>query len=333
MKTFFNKNLGLLYDACQIVTCKTARHDTWIGKFVFPGSESEDFRFIENTVKSLKDISPKLLILGYRNRKQGSLLEQLLSEYISTCIDSLTLKGFIEYVTNENRLTQRIAEFFLDTDSADDALRSISKSPYSADVKTYLYEYFIFPSKFSELIKSDLTTLIREIDGYYSDHIQDLEDCIGSYNYDAACSLISESINRELDHYYSFSLISKYASFCGSTNEQNWIIVGTEYSKVAKNEDFLSVDIASYGNAFGDKIRVKIMQLINDNGEMTLADLAKNINVVNTIAIYHIDILKKENLLLQRQVGRKVLYSLNRAQINKGLMKLEDLCNGNLQIE
>ena len=81
-------------------------------------------------------------------------------------------------------------------------------------------------------------------------------------------------------------------------------------------------------NAFGDKIRVKIVEEIVKNGELTLADLAKKLELVNTIIVYHLEILKRENLLLHRYQGRKVLYCLNISQIEKGLLAIKSLCGG-----
>jgi len=109
-------------------------------------------------------------------------------------------------------------------------------------------------------------------------------------------------------------------------NNFGWIVIGADYNNRLINKDVLPVDVATFGNAFGDKIRVKIVELIREHGEMTLADLSKEIGVVNTIAIYHLDILKKENLLLHRYQGRKVLYCLNTYQVERGLQALKVLC-------
>ena len=142
---------------------------------------------------------------------------------------------------------------------------------------------------------------------------------------DILLSLIPKKL-KGMDRTYSFSIISRYAVFYGVEKTHNWVIVGSEYKKLTDVTNQAPIDLAAFSNAFGDKIRVKIVDLIRENGEMTLADLSKNLGVVNTIAIYHLDILKKENLMLQRHNGRKVLYSLNIAQITRGLTLLEELC-------
>ena len=113
--------------------------------------------------------------------------------------------------------------------------------------------------------------------------------------------------------------------------ESGWLILGCEMQKTFDETIEPDMDIAGFGNAFGDKLRVKIVDEIVKHGELTLADLAKRLGVVNTIAIYHLDILKKEKLILHRHQGRKVLYCLNKAQINKGLDAMIKLCGGEEQ--
>lgn len=328
MKTSYNKDLGLLFDACQVVTCKTARHETWIAEYVHTGTESEDFQYIEDVLAKLSPISSKLILLGYRNKKQNSLINQLFTSFVNDSIGNWSQEYFIEYVTNEDRLLKETAKFYLNNVSVENAVESISNSTYSSDIKSCLYELFLFTQKYIELIRDTLHILIREVSAYHAKHAYALLECHDSFDSDIFLSLLPKKMKAP-NHVYSFSLITRYTTFYGAKSDLNWLILGSEYKKVSGSPEQAAFDLAAFGNAFGDKIRVKIVELIREHGELTLADLSKEIGVVNTIAIYHLDILKKENLMLYRHIGRKVLYSLNTAQIKKGLAEIEKLCGIN----
>ena len=325
MKTSYNKELGLLFDACQIITCKTAPMPTWITDYVHTGTELEDLQFIEDILSAMSSVSPKLILLGYIDKKKGSLINRLLTAFVNEYTGSWSSKQFIHYVTNEDRIKREIAQFYFNTDSTDSALDAVAESSYSADIKACLYEFFLYPQKYITLMNNEIQSIITETEKYYFQHAHILLDCVNSFDSDILLSLIPKKL-KSMDRTYSFSIISRYAVFYGVEKTHNWVIVGSEYKKLTDVTNQAPIDLAAFSNAFGDKIRVKIVDLIRENGEMTLADLSKNLGVVNTIAIYHLDILKKENLMLQRHNGRKVLYSLNIAQITRGLTLLEELC-------
>ena len=109
------------------------------------------------------------------------------------------------------------------------------------------------------------------------------------------------------------------------------IILNYVSTSTGEERNFLGFRYVLYGPAFLTNVILLEIYSKKDKikyGELTLADLAKKLGVVNTIAIYHLDILKKEKLVLHRHSGRKVLYCLNKAQINKGLEAMIKLCGG-----
>ena len=128
MKTSYNKELGLLFDACQIITCKTAPMPTWIIDYAHTGTELEDLQFIEDILGTMSSISPKLILLGYIDKKQGSLINRLLTAFVNEYTGSWSSKQFIHYVTNEDRIKREIAQFYFNTDSIDSALDAVAES-------------------------------------------------------------------------------------------------------------------------------------------------------------------------------------------------------------
>lgn len=333
MNVLFRKNLGFIYDVTQIVTCKTARRESWIDTFVQNGNELKDLQAIETITEKFEDLNSKLLLLGYRERNKESLLDSLFVAYADENMGKWDAEGFLNYITDIERFKTYASTYFFGNASAENIFEKIGDaSTLSSSLKAILYDFFLFPEKYLTLVRIELNKVFSTLDKYYNDNLESILNCQEAFNYEL---LDSENVpfakKRKWDKglstcYVSFSLVGKYAMERNKIGNSGWVVLGYDYAKAFEEPNEVKVDIAAFGNAFGDKLRVKIVELIVQNGEMTLADLSKAIGIVNTIAIYHLDILKKENLLLHRYEGRKVLYCLNTSQINRGLDAIRKLC-------
>lgn len=333
MNVLFRKNLGFIFDATQIVTCKTSRRESWIDSFVRNGYESKDLVVIESIIEKFEDLNSKLLLLGYRERNKESLLDFMFNGYADENMGNWDSEGFLDYITDVNRFKTYAANYFFNDPSTETVFEKIGDDEkLASSLKALLYDSFLFPEKYLALVKQELSKLFISLDKYYNDNLECILTCQEAFNYEL---LDSENIpfpkKKRWDKglstcYVSFSLVSKYAMDRNKIGTSGWVVLGFDYAKAFETPHETKLDIAAFGNAFGDKLRVRIVELIIQNGEMTLAQLSKEIGVVNTIAIYHLDILKKENLLLHRYEGRKVLYCLNTSQVNRGLDAILGLC-------
>lgn len=339
MNILHRKNLGYLLDACQILTCKTASRETWINTLICTGSEEENLKTISYIMDYFDPVNPKMLLFGFRDSKKGSLIGNLFYDYADQFIDKWDSATFFDYLSNPDRLKQAISSFYLDEDYSDHTLSSISKNEnLSSDLKALLFDFYLFPEDYIDLARKEFEKISIKLDIYYRDHIELLLKYQETFNYEVLLSRENTpfSKQRKWDKniktcYISCSLISKYTLARGKSGSLGWIVMGYDYVKTLDEIQNKPLDIAAFGNAFGDKLRVKIIEEIVKNGELTLADISKKLGVVNTIVIYHLDILKKENLLLHRHQGRKVLYCLNKRQIEKGLAAVRTLCGGDEQ--
>ena len=81
MNILHRRNLGFIYDVYQVIMCKTAKRESWIDIFVKTGHESEDLRDLEQILARFDDVDPSLLLFGYRDRKKGTLIGNILIDY------------------------------------------------------------------------------------------------------------------------------------------------------------------------------------------------------------------------------------------------------------
>ncbi len=337
MNILHRRNLGFIYDVCHIITCKTAKRETWIDLFVKNGQEGQDLRAIDNIVCRFDDVDTAMLMFGYRDRKKGSLIGKVFESYAETAVNEWSMEDFITYISEKETITNLTCNFYFECDSAKDNLGKVAGArELPAEVKNQLYEFFIFTDRFIETVIREIGKIADVMQRIHTENLEKLLNCQEEFDYEQLIQKENSPFakkrrweNGMKNCYVSFSLITKYVWLRGKNKQNGWMVLGYSYQASMTETMEKNVDIAAFGNAFGDKLRVKIVDEIVKNGEMTLADLAKKMGVVNTIAIYHLDILKKENLLLHRYSGRKVLYCLNTSQINKGLEAIKTLCGGN----
>ena len=338
MNILHRRTLGYLLDACNIITCKTARRDTWIDLFIKAGNEEKDLIEIDTLLDRFKNINPKLLLLGYRDRKLGSLIGNIFYNYADEYIGKWDNDSFIKYLCNIDNLKNSISQYYFHQDYSDDIFESISASEdIRPELKSLLFDFYLFPKQYVEMMQYELQHIFQSLDMCYQEKLPLIVSCQEAFNYEVLLSHENSPFAKQNKWdkqikrcYASFALVSKYALARGKKDDLGWIMLGYDYSRTFEEMYTKPLDIAGFGNALGDKLRVKIVELLIKNGEMTLADLSRELDVVNTIAIYHMDVLKKENLLLYRHSGRKVFYCMNLAQIKLGLEAINKICGGEL---
>lgn len=71
------------------------------------------------------------------------------------------------------------------------------------------------------------------------------------------------------------------------------------------------MELHVFANALAEKNRVDILEMIYRKGEITIRDIEQELGLTGTNAYYHLTLMLQANLLLSRNQGRTVLYSLN----------------------
>lgn len=307
MNILFRRNLGFIFDAYHILTCKTAKRENWINIFIRNGNETADLQKIESILSKFDDVDSKMLLFGYRDRKNSCLIGDIFIKYTDEHIGDWDTDSFIQYLSNIEHAKNFISEYYFSQEANDQIFDLIAaNNNLSHTLKSLLYEFYLFPDRYMQTVAAEMNKIFLSLQRHYAENFELLLQCQESFNY----SLLKQenspfSKNKKWDQglkniYVSFSLFSKYAIVRGKGNTDGWLMLGYDFFSTFGEMNELKLDIAAFGNALGDKLRVKIIEEIVKNGEMTLADLSKKLGVVNTIVVYHLEIMKKENLLLHR---------------------------------
>ena len=77
--------------------------------------------------------------------------------------------------------------------------------------------------------------------------------------------------------------------------------------------------VAYYADLFkvlSDETRLKILQLLTD-GELCACDIIEEFNITQPTLSYHMKILREKNLVTTRREGNRILYALDRENVDE----------------
>ena len=117
MNTVFRKNLGVIFDACHVITCKTAKRESWVNLFIRDGSDTKEIQEMDSILARFEAVDSKLLVFGYRNRKKGSMLANLLLEYADGALGQWEIDDFVDYIQDQERMKRAVTSFYFDKNS------------------------------------------------------------------------------------------------------------------------------------------------------------------------------------------------------------------------
>jgi predicted ArsR family transcriptional regulator len=78
-------------------------------------------------------------------------------------------------------------------------------------------------------------------------------------------------------------------------------------------------------DVFSSRIRVKILKILTQVGELNVSDIARRLKVNYTTTRTHLEVLENEGMLLHKKFGRIRIYRLNerseKTRASQGLLE------------
>ncbi|WP_375578970.1 metalloregulator ArsR/SmtB family transcription factor [Marivirga tractuosa] len=97
--------------------------------------------------------------------------------------------------------------------------------------------------------------------------------------------------------------------------------------EVQKNDKKLAA-MAKVLKAVANHNRLRIVQLLLDNGEMTVNEICEKLeNCEQSLLSHHLAALKEAGVLSSRRDGRKIFYSSAKKEIENLLSCIENCCD------
>lgn len=85
---------------------------------------------------------------------------------------------------------------------------------------------------------------------------------------------------------------------------------------------------ASMLKAIAHPVRISILNLLEDEGKLTVTEIHSRLKIEQSTASHHLGILKDKDVLMSKREGKNTLYSLKNDQLSE-LVKCINKCSCN----
>lgn len=329
MEVKFYRNPGFFYDLYNILVMKLNHRAKWLDRVANDGHEKQDVEYIDACLEQFEDPNPELSIFFWiKTRKTKNYFLDIYIDILSKKQENMDLSDFFAYLDDTEKVKEEICAFYLGDKVDPKSLREVSDTLYQKkdireEMRFNLLHFFADPTYFTEMLKVYFTSCVERLEELYAEAENKLEQCQKSFQYSELKkgleSIIGKTLNDQFDLIKtSNTVVSKNIVL----NNDEWYILGYDYSSTLNKEFDVQVDIEKFGNAMGDQNRIQMIECILREGELSSGDLAKRLGIALNTATYHLDIMENAHLLCCRTHGKSTYYWLNIRACEKAIAAL-----------
>lgn len=293
--------------------------------------QSECVCYFNDVLDQFSDI-PEDLFVFFHAIENGSCF--ITTHYFDPYSELFTTTYNFKFLQNElsdrDRLIRNLIRFYFyglpeneieECRNSDVILFShIKNSKYSNEEKSRLYEFFINPDPYIQMLQFELITKEFMLSQYYQKNYQKILEVYNQTTFE----LLSEQVKglknlnfikeNKQELYVSYCLLREFCINFFGIQEGAVYLLGFNYLSVL---DFVKrthkdVDLQNFGNALCEESRIKILLLLLEREEVTCKDLEKLFSFSGSTAYHHMTMMVKIGIIKTRNEGKTILYSLNR---------------------
>lgn len=315
--------LDLLYIFCLSFNDEESyRNDFLMDDGVFDRTKISDIK------KYFGDILKELEIF-FAMKKNGRcfMTTYYFSKYANLMSDKYNFEFLISELENYDQLINRLITFYFpQLEGKEGEYRGcleklspvIDRSEHSEIIKRKLYSFFINPQSVIKQLILELKSKAEFLLEYYKENSQliiDVKDKISNNPsvISEICTHLNISVSDDISPYISFCLLNQNCLWAYGDKSLDVLIVGCNYEKVLsyyKNASQI-VNLSAFGDIFSEKNRIDILRFMKERREITIKDIEKQLSITGSTAYYHLTMMLRENMIIARNQGRTVLYSIN----------------------
>jgi len=327
------KEPGYVYDLLFVFYAKF-NTQLCVESFPNPDKKEENTKNLQEILSRFHDI-PDDLYVFFHAIETGRIF--LTTFYFKPYRNQFAAAYNFQYLQTElsdqNKLVRNLIKFYFhdfDHDEIEQCASSLNRifshikdSKYSDEEKNKLYEFFIDPSRYIQLLRYELMKKELVLSEYYKENYQKIIDLYNQTSFES----LHEDLKRfcEIDieddsgiTYASYCLLNKFCISVWFLKNGFMPLLGCEYTSVFgyTNRDGCEPDLCGLGTALCEESRIKILRFLHERNEVTCKDLEREFSFSGSTAYHHITIMTKCGLVTTRNEGKTILYSLNAKYIN-----------------
>lgn len=312
-----------------------------IENFVNKKREKEDKAFYEQIVKEFAPTSDDLYVFFHAlENGQCCITYNYFYAYRELFASTYNMAFLQDQLSDYPEVIKNVMRFYfhdLTTQEMDACINShatlfdmIKKSDYSDTEKSRLYEFFIDPFTYIRTLQQELMVTEVQLRLYYEKNYTKIFDTFNKLTFDVLKTQLSplydlSFINEDgATLFLSVSLINKRYIKFHSHKDWGVFMLGIDYLESV--EDTLNrescVKLDEFSNALSEESRVKMLDLMLENGEITCKDLERIFNFSGSTAYHHLTILMRYGAIKTRNEGKTILYSINTKNFDAAIEQL-----------
>jgi len=328
------KEPGYIYDL-NFIFCLKFNIQLYIDTLPNDSKKEENIKYFNEILSRFDDIPNDLYIFFHAIETGRAFLPSLyFNPYKNEFPTAYNFKYLQEELSDHNKLIRNLIRFYFhDFDSGaveqcasslNQMFSAIKKSDYSEEEKNKLYEFFIDPSRYTQLLQYELMQKEITLSEYYKDNYQKIIEIYNQTTYELLCEQmkgvqeLSFLDKSEQVLYTSYCLLNKFCISFYLLDDGCLSLLGYDYVErlVYVKDQSKEPDLCSLGTALCEESRIKILKFLLEQEEVTCKDLEKKFSFSGSTAYHHINIMTKSGLVKTRNEGKTILYSLNEKYIS-----------------
>ncbi|MBE6763538.1 MAG: winged helix-turn-helix transcriptional regulator [Ruminococcaceae bacterium] len=290
--------------------------------FINPKKRAADMRFFRDCLTRFTPPADELCPFFEVADNRSFSFSVLYGHMIAT--QEFSLDAVKACLPDAQTMVQKVRAFYLPTEAYGELTEltaiknAINTLPSSPLVKFHMLAMMIDPQPYYDALFASLTRCEAEMEAYYKANRAQLEAAKKSIKpadiagYMEKCHGIAGG-EATRDMTFSVMLVGKNAvRYVAGTHPI--IILGSEYTArmAMLISEAIQPDIVKIGKALSEEKRVTILQLLLVEQEITAQQLLRRLDLSMTATHYHLEMLMQAGMLLARNEGRTIYYSLNR---------------------
>ena len=318
-------NLGKLYDLITV-------YQNHFHLLQDPTLKEDETKWIE------KGEIPNELWLFFCSHNGKVLMEELLFEDVNRLLGADKKAAAFSFLMDYKMLTQRLLQFYLEETSIDydendyksfqNIGKMISASDLTNQIKSYLFAFLLAPVSFTQKLVSSLVYIDSQLANLYENQFRVISDLDFSFDKDDLPMIVERfavgRFDMECPTYYTFGALHPEHIKVWCQKECQLVYLGISYKNNMEKKDAFRLDL--FGKIISDPTRIKILELIQEKGSVTVSDINHIFGYTGTTSYYHLNMMLKVGMLEVHNKGKNYYYSIDYNNFRKFLLFFEKIC-------
>lgn len=281
----------------------------------------------------LNNVPENIRIFFYKHNNT-IFMQQVLENSLEELLKNENLQVLQDKLMNCESTVNSVKHFYFNDALEDFSLnnykficeinKNISTLNCPTEVKTSLYSFFIEPIKVIHELMRTFLDLYSQISQMHKNHISTISKIQNEITQMNVVEKFKIPCENTKNIFLAVSLLDSKCIKTLKLNDSTVLFLGQEYSKNFELSNYVS--LKDFGYALTEINRIKLLNMMNNLGEISIKDIEQELKLSGTNAYYHLSLMIKTGIVKTRNMGRTVFYSINRTFFNDTIHQLSKFC-------